>query len=179
MITLKTENFNYPSQKKYDYFINHLNLYNLKCSCEVRGQCKRHAYYTRSIKTPFGKVRLRILRVICASCGKTHAILLDSIVPYSQVVLKDHIEIIMNMEEKKNMKHIMERCPEIEECNITYILNTYRRHWKERICSISPQIIKLLKEINVLITSAFSRFQLNFMQIRYTYNSLQSLNHTR
>lgn len=73
----------------------------------------------------------------------------------------------------------MERCPEIEESNITYILNTYRRHWRERIQSISPQIMKLLKEINVLIISSFYRFQLNFMQIHYTYNSLQSLNHTR
>lgn len=179
MITLKTKKFNYPSQKNYDYFLSHLNLYKLKCSCDVRGQCKRHAYYTRHIKTPFGKVRLHILRVICTSCGKTHAILLDSIVPYSQVALKDHIDIITTMEEKKNMNPIMYRCPEIEESNITYILNTYRRHWKERIQSISPQIIRLLKEINVLIYSSFFRFHLNFMQIRYTYNSLQSLNHTR
>lgn len=179
MITLKTKIFNYPSQKNYDYFLSHLNLYKLKCSCDARGQCKKHAYYTRRIKTPFGKVRLCILRVICTSCGKTHAILLDSIVPYSQVVLKDHIDIITAMEEKKNRNHIMERCPEIEESNITYILNTYRRHWRERIQSISPQIMKLLKEINVLIISSFYRFQLNFMQIHYTYNSLQSLNHTR
>lgn len=149
----------------------------MKCTCTVRGQCKIHAYYSRSIKAPFGKVRLRILRVKCTSCGKTHAILLDSIVPYSQVVVKDHIEIITTMEENRDVKYIMELCPEIEKSNITYILSTYRRHWRERIRSISSQICKLLKETKNLVNSVFSKFQLNFMQIRYTHNSLQSLYH--
>lgn len=54
-------------------------------TCGKRGGCHIHAYYERYIidfmdghvKT----VRIRILRVIC-SCGHTHAILSDPIIPY-------------------------------------------------------------------------------------------------
>lgn len=55
-------------------------------SCSSSGNCHIHAYYARRI-TDFihGKVRqeLVILRVICSSCGHTHAVLPDFIIPYS------------------------------------------------------------------------------------------------
>lgn len=59
--------------------------------CGCRGNCRIHAYYYRYI-LDFRKgkpccARIRVMRVIC-SCGHTHAILPDFIVPYRQHSLK-------------------------------------------------------------------------------------------
>ncbi|MFQ6823289.1 MAG: DUF6431 domain-containing protein [Agathobacter sp.] len=46
------------------------------------------------MKVPDGKLCFRICRVRCESCRKTHALLLSSMVPYSQISLKDQISVI-------------------------------------------------------------------------------------
>ena len=60
----------------------------------MSGQLIKHAYYNRHIKTPNGIIELTILRVKCKCCNKTHAIFPTCIVPYSQVLLKDHLSIL-------------------------------------------------------------------------------------
>lgn len=54
--------------------------------CGVKGSCSIHAYYDRSLVDFMGGKPVRhslcILRLIC-SCGHTHAILPDFIIPYS------------------------------------------------------------------------------------------------
>ena len=56
--------------------------------CQSNGNCKTYATYQRSIidiihrKTVYQE--LCITRIICKSCGHTHAILPDTIIPYSQ-----------------------------------------------------------------------------------------------
>jgi hypothetical protein len=55
--------------------------------CGSRGNCRIHAYYGRSIIDFLHGRRetseLCVLRVRCESCGHTHAILPDIIIPYS------------------------------------------------------------------------------------------------
>ena len=57
--------------------------------CNSTGNCHIHDYYGRSIvdiSTPDQqqtKTNLCILRVFCESCGHTHAVLPDIIIPYS------------------------------------------------------------------------------------------------
>jgi len=57
-------------------------------SCGSTGNCKAYATYQRSmIDIIHGKPvyqELCITRIICGSCGHTHAILPDTIIPYSQ-----------------------------------------------------------------------------------------------
>ena len=59
--------------------------------CHSSGNCKIHAYYDRSIiDIVHGKPvyqQICVTRVICESCGHTHAILPDSIIPYAQYSL--------------------------------------------------------------------------------------------
>ena len=56
--------------------------------CGSTGNCKVHSSYQRSmIDIIHGKPvyqELCITRIICGSCGHTHAILPDTIIPYSQ-----------------------------------------------------------------------------------------------
>ncbi len=60
-----------------------------KCPvCHSTGNCKTHAFYSRSIiDIIHGKPVYQdicVTRIICESCGHTHAILPDTIIPYSQ-----------------------------------------------------------------------------------------------
>lgn len=54
--------------------------------CGAKGSCRIHAYYGRSLVDFMGGVPVRhnlcVLRLIC-TCGHTHAILPDFIIPYS------------------------------------------------------------------------------------------------
>ena len=56
--------------------------------CHSSGNCKTHASYSRAIiDIIHGKPVYQdicVIRVICESCGHTHAILPDTIIPYSQ-----------------------------------------------------------------------------------------------
>lgn len=73
----------------YTQFILTLNLFQLECNhCHRRGECIRHAYYSRgyilNASDMENGTRIRILRVKCKHCGRTHAILPEEIVPYLQ-----------------------------------------------------------------------------------------------
>lgn len=66
--------------------------------CGSRGNCAAHGGYTRSlIEYEGGKVvyrRVRIKRVRCGSCGHTHAVLPDTIVPYSTYSLQFILRVL-------------------------------------------------------------------------------------
>lgn len=57
----------------------------LTCSCGAVGLMAPHAHYQRwYIDRDNGESSLVILRLICKSCGKTHALLPIQIIPYRQ-----------------------------------------------------------------------------------------------
>ncbi|WP_434084494.1 DUF6431 domain-containing protein [Lacrimispora xylanisolvens] len=65
-----------------------------------------HGYYHRSIKSEESVIRLHICRVKCSYCGTTHALLLSSIVPYSQISLSDQVSIISCYEDSGDFSAI-------------------------------------------------------------------------
>ena len=73
--------------RAYAAFIAMLNMFALECNnCHRRGECIRHGYYERgyllAAEDVFAGTRIRILRVRCKHCGKTHAILPEEVIPY-------------------------------------------------------------------------------------------------
>ena len=165
------------TQKKYDIYIANLNFSSLECAdieCKVKGHCKIHAYYERSLILPEEKIILFILRVICKKCNTTHAILPSFIVPYSQVPLEEHIEIIKLHKEKKSASKIAEirNNTKIDAAKILYIINQYKDKWEDRLnslfCTVTDEISKLVK-------SCFAGYKQQFMQNRYTPNVLYFL----
>ena len=96
MITLFVEENNPLTPNFYNDLINSLQFHQLKCPCGHSGCLSVHSYYNQSIKLPYGKVTFRICPVIYEHCGHTHAILLSSMVPYSQVSTSNQISIINN-----------------------------------------------------------------------------------
>ena len=157
-------------QKKYNKFIESLNFSSLTCSsCGSRGQCKRHAFYTRKIITEHRKEDIRILRVKCSHCKGTHALLPIWIVPYSQHLIADQIEIIRTFESGTSPHRITPSNPEIDTWGVIYIIKQFEHHWKQRLLSIK---VSVFDEIDQLISSCFASYSRQFMQIKRNRNAL-------
>ncbi len=164
MITISSPKIKSFSQKNYNEIIDNLPFHSITCTCGQIGQLIRHGYYTRSIKTPEGLKTLDILRVKCNFCNKTHALLLEFIVPYSRIVLKNHLSIIKSYENRQSYEPIMLSNPNIDECNISYVIKQYLCHWKQKLFAFGLNI-------NDSITkNCFSIFERQFMQIKRGLN---------
>jgi len=164
-------------QRKYDKFTNSLNFFSLKCAkCKSVGCCSRHGYYTRNIVTDEGKQLIEILRVRCKHCKRTHALLPNWIVPYSQILLFDHIKIIRLFEAGKTTHEICNELdhPHIDATHIAYIIKQYRKCWKQRLISAT---IDIKEEISQLINKCFLKYNIQLMQIKSTKNILFTTNH--
>ena len=84
MITVIISDFKEITANNYKAHTACLAIHELMCSCGHKGCFVRHAYYRRLLKTKKGTITLNILRVKCKGCGRTHAILPELVVPYSQ-----------------------------------------------------------------------------------------------
>lgn len=168
MITIFVRDCNQISQSFYDSVINKVQFHQLTCSCSHSACLSIHGYYNRTVKLPSGAVRLRICRVICSQCGTTHALLLSSMVPYSQVPLSDQQKICNDYEERRNVSMVCESNPSVDENNVKSILRNYRHRWREKLRSLRIRLFPL----NVLILSCFSNYSSQFMQIHQRVNIL-------
>ena len=156
------------TQAAYNEIIQRLAFHKLSCTCGRHGDLVRHGYYNRSVKTALSSRAIRILRVRCKSCGKTHALLPESLVPYSSVTLKVHVEILRAFIAGQSTRPIMEANPIIDESTIGYITRQFKRHWLPRLASFK---IPLDKNI---VPACFRTFGRQFMQIKCTPNLLFS-----
>ncbi len=168
MITIFMNKSNPIYQKKYNNMINNLPLHKLECTCRQKGNLIKHGYYERSIIFNSQLTSLKILRVKCKSCGKTHAILPECIVPYSRILLNDHLEIIKTYRDNKPFNIIMNRNFLIDEGHIRYIIRNFNNHWKERLNTFN------ISFDNNIIKLCFKHFKRQFMQIKQTPNILFS-----
>ena len=168
MITLFVEENNPITPSFYNSFLSTLQFHQLKCPCGHAGGLSIHGYYHRQVKSSEGKLHFRICRVICEHCGKTHALLLSSMVPYSQLSLKDHLEIIAADEADAPTATLLKNNNSLDESTIRHVIHIYRKHWKQRLVSFSISI----GLISVLIRQCFHIYSRQFMQIKRTTNYL-------
>ena len=170
MITIFVQDCNPISQSFYDSVINRIPFHQLTCTCGHSACMNIHGYYRRSIKLPDGTLRLRICRVRCSECGKTHALLLSSIVPYSQIRTCDQQQICIAYEHHLSTASVCDSNPEIDENNVKSVLRNYRRRWREMLkslrISLSPRV--------TLVRSCFANYSAQFMQIHRGSNRLFS-----
>ena len=170
MITIFLENCNRISQSFYDSVIFDLPFHQLTCSCSHSACLSIHGYYRRNVKLPSGTIRLRVCRVKCSECGTTHALLLSSMVPYSQISFSDQQMICYYYEKGQDASEICERNPSIDENNVKAVLRNYRRHWREKLCALKIHLFPP----DDLIQSCFSNYSSQFMQIHRRINKLFS-----
>lgn len=79
------------NQENYNKLVDSIDFDSIYCASCSHHNWAFHASYSRKICILDRTVEITITRVICLSCGKTHAILVEGIVPFS---LLSHSEII-------------------------------------------------------------------------------------
>lgn len=168
MITLKVEEYNPITPDFYNDIISKLQFHRLTCPCGQAGCLSVHGYYDRYIKVSEDKLHFRICRVICKSCGHTHALILSSFVPYSQHSLKAQVDIISAYIGQEPPTSVMEANSSVTESNCRYIIHQYLRHWKQKL--LSEKIT--LSPLDLLISQCLKSYKRQFMQIRRTSNIL-------
>lgn len=166
MITILVQDCNHISQSFYDSVINRIQLHQMTCTCGHSACMTIHGYYRRNVKLPDGTIRLRICRVRCSECGRTHALLLSSIIPYSQIRTFDQQQICISYEQSLSSVSVCDLNPEIDENNIKSVLRNYRRHWREMLRSLRISLSPLF----MLVSSCFSNYSAQFMQIHSGLN---------
>ena len=106
--------------------------------------------------------------VSCKCCGHTHAVLLSSMVPHSQISLAEHVTIINNYEKSLSHDSVINDNPSIDEGCCRYIIKQYLKHWKQKL--LSEHIF--LNSLPDLTASCLSLFSCQFMQIKRLPNVL-------
>ena len=164
MILVSVSNYNQFSQDYYDSLINSLQFHQLTCTCGRSARLSIHAYYRRGILLPDGCLSLRICRVRCSECGRTHSLLPSSIVPYDRICLADQVTVIRAYMEGTDRNAICEDNPSVDENCVKAIIRRFLLFWLQRILSEAIS----LSEIRSLVNECFAYYSMQFMQIRRT-----------
>ena len=161
-----------PTQEHYDDVVNKIPLHKYKCSCGCKGKMVIHGYYTRQINKDSHKTPFKICRLRCKKCKRTHAILLSSMVPYSQVTLKDHLSIILSYEKFQSTTETINNSPLLDEGTINYIIYKYKTFWKPFMINLPIKIKLTLDTIAYIVRWSFKHFKRQFLQTKSTINIL-------
>lgn len=168
MITIYADFCNPISQEFYDDIIFSIDLAQVSCTCGHFGCLIWYGGYTRKVRLADRVICLRVSRVFCNVCSRSHALLLSSIVPYSQIPLQVQADIAECYEKKCGYRSILSCQCFLDENTISSVLRSYRRHWKERLLSHSIS----LQPPDTLVHRCFAFFSRPFMQIKTTTNKL-------
>lgn len=156
MISLKIDNFKDElNQQFYDEHINLIDIHSLSCTCGSHDNVI-HGYYKRKVRTDKENIKLRIVRIRCKGCGKTHAILLSLIIPYKSVCLNTSIRII----KKDNIDSLMTSNIQIDEQIIFRIRKIFNEKYKKWMT------LSKLTFNDDLVFKSFIDFKSNFLQVR-------------
>ena len=168
MITIETENYNLISQDFYNKVINSIDLNQISCPCGHSGCLIFYGSYKRKVQLQDSVLSLTVSRVCCSICGHTHALLLSSIVPYSQIPLSVHVDILVAAQETSSPVAILDKQVFIDESNVRYILRVFKQHWLQRLLSGCISFLPLPQ----LVRECFLHYSRQFMQIKNTTNKL-------
>ena len=152
-------------------------LFLLVCPyCGAKGTCNKRGSYERSLVTfPDGKplvVRLRIPRVQC-TCGKSHALLPDFIVPYLSYSLPMILRILSDYFTRRlTIRGICEKYlvspPLIYRFKKRFLI--HKKQWIDILRDMELSAISFMEE---LLTSSYDQFHDAFLRLT-TYSFLQS-----
>ena len=153
-------------------------LYFMSCpSCKACGELHVHGYYSRHVVqfcgSGFADTVLRVMRLKCKSCGHTHALLPDVIVPYLQYGLAFLLKVILASYASK--KRILKICEKygISPTNLYRWRALYLKHRKLWLSALRQKeepekcLIKQLLSMNApsdMLQQFFSKTLFSFLQ---------------
>lgn len=142
--------------------------------CGARGCCSPHASYTRWMISIHHGVRaeytLTIKRVMCASCGCTHALLPDVLIPYGSYSLRFILHVLRAYLNRNCTVAVL--CGRFSIAVSTLyawiaLFNEHANLWLsvlERISRVSLQVLDFFENIDMLPFSFFRRYGFSFFQ---------------
>ena len=166
MITISVDDFNSFSQDGYDERMDSIDPAQFQCTCGISGSLIRYGSYHRHVKTGGFILKLRISRVRCEACGRTHAILPSSIVPYSQIPLNDQTSVAEAFERGASFSPVLDSNPQLDDRTPFKLIRKYLACWRERL---RAERIRL-RPLSALVRDCLSLFHRQFMQIKNTPN---------
>lgn len=170
MIIIHCDEVNEVSQEKYDRLIDQIDLIQLECPYCNHSGTTVHCYYDRLVKDKFGPFKLLVLRVRCRFCKKTHAILPETIVPYSSVTFEDTIFIVLSESSELNEDPLQKNLF-LDYSDVYRIRRNFKRIWKDRLLSFDLLIDNQISQRCIEI------FKRQFMQIHCTLCGEYRMNH--
>lgn len=137
--------------------------------CGQTGQCHVHAYYGRSIMDHSSgrnaRENLCVMRVICNSCGHSHAILPDIIIPYSGYGLLFILQVL-----SVHFSHLRTNEQICEQFSISIaqlykwiaLWKTHKSIWLGVLSDAETSDTDFLAQLYE--TASYSRFSMNFVR---------------
>ena len=80
-------------RKLYSDLISSFSLSSIECTCGSHNW-HMHSSYSRFYDFLERKIKVSIQRIICASCGKTHALLIEDMIPFSTFTFSQIIDCL-------------------------------------------------------------------------------------
>ena len=80
-------------RKLYSDFLSSFSLSSIECTCGSHNW-HMHSSYSRCYDFLGRKIKVSIQRIICASCGKTHALLIEDMIPFSTFTFSQIIDCL-------------------------------------------------------------------------------------
>ena len=161
MITYRSSEFNTATASGYSESVSRVVIYKLNCpACGHKGNMIRYGHYKRHVYWDCRVEELHIQRVRCKVCGKTHALIPDTLVPRDLITLTDQVSVIRSYESMGDRRTVCIANPLIDEQMIRHIIKRYLSYWKQRCIS---EGISLYEDI---VKVCFDKFGKQFMQIR-------------
>lgn len=93
IITHSDSNFKL-NQINYRKIVHSINLKSIECDSCSHHDWSFHSSYYRYVDLLNRKVKIKISRIICNHCHKTHAILIEGMVPFSSLSHSDIINVL-------------------------------------------------------------------------------------
>lgn len=125
--------------------------YKLQCGCGIKGSCIKYGRYKRNLIINDKVVIIKLQRVYCKHCKKTHTIIPKFIIPYEQQSFTYILELINEYKCKVFSK---------ADYELSRIMSNYNK-WTNRLNSIG---INISDGLNKVITFCASNFKMCFMQ---------------
>ena len=174
LIRIKTS-----SKSIFDSYMNHYQPHPEICPlCKSQGNCRIHAYYNRSvIDFKYGlkvKSSICVKRLICDSCGHTHAVLPDILIPYASYSLMFILRVLGEF--FLGMTSIEALCEKFSITSMQFYkwLQLWKQHkqlWLGILSDMETSNWGFLKSL--ILTETYSDFGTAFCR-QFSYSFLQA-----
>lgn len=184
-IFIKLNQLNFSDQQLFDYAVSSFNSSKCSCpKCSALGHMDPFSSYQRDLITVSDGKRIEssliVPRFLCTSCGHTHAILPDVLIPYSSYSLKFILTVLLEYLQHKRTVTALCAHWEISVSTLYDWIHLFLEHYNswcrslDRILWISHKAVSSVCNTESFPSRFFAQFRFSFLQ-RHKTSPFQSV----